>query len=242
MFAGYHHPDNPFVICGTSIEACGACPSRCAPIEQVRLVWRHTNIDRTHYHNDPNHVSVTETQNCLLKSALARTVDYSETIGDCWKRVVGTLLHVGLEMANQDGQSEVRVSEPIGRGYYLTGTMDRCTDEYIMDYKSMDSFRKTVDEQHVEQLSIYREMCGHDGDLLLAQVTRKGINVIDLEPINGALSACRERARELIDAVESGDLHHLPPLGRQIKFFRARQCDYCPHAIKSACDEIHPTT
>ena len=241
---GLRHHDNPFVVCGTSLSACENCPDRCVPLEQVRLVWANAvnGDDEGHYHNDDKVISVTETLLCTLKSVLARTVDYSESPKALSPRAAGTAMHKAMEAVNDDGCSEVMLTKRLSRGFSLMGTADRLTDDYVMDYKSMDSFRKTVDLQHEEQLSIYGEMAGGGRKLLLAQMTRKGIQIMEIEPIDGALDACIERAERMIDVLTGdAELESLPPLGREIKFFRNRQCDYCPYEIKKACDKLHPS-
>lgn len=234
------HHDFPTVWCGTSLSACEACEDRCKPIEQVRLAWRYGVTDPDHYHADPKVISVTETLLCLRKPVLERMVDYAESVEALAPRSTGTAMHVAYQDANDDGASEVGLAESLSRGYLLRGTADRLTGEYVMDYKSMDSFRKTVDRQHEEQLSIYAQMAGGGRKLLLAQMTRKGLNIMEVEEIDGALDNCIQRAEQIIDALEAGDPSLVPPAGREIKFNRNRQCDYCPYEVRQECERISP--
>ena len=238
------HPDNPWVWCGTSLSACEACDHQCEPLEQLRFVWAYgvNGDDPDHYHNDPKSISVTETLNCPRKSVLMRLMDYAESPSALAARAHGTAIHKAYEACQKDGHSEVTLSLPLSRGYTLRGTADRLLDDgCVKDFKNMDSFRKTLDVQHEDQLSIYGDMgVSVTARLVLSQVTRKGVQEMDATYNPEALPTCIARAEQMIDALESGDASILPPRGREIKHFRARHCDYCPYEIRQRCEEISP--
>lgn len=239
-----HHHENTYVWCGTSLSACEACDHKCQELEQLRFVWAFgvNGDDDDHYHHDDMSVSVTETLYCLRKEYLKRTMDYAESPAGLAARATGTAKHKARESVNKDGCSEVTLTLALSRGYTLCGTADRLTDEYIMDYKTMDAERKTVDVQHEDQLSIYGEMARlRDGKvrrLLLAQDTRRGLKTMDVEPVPEALDTCVYRAEQLITALVDATPLSLPALGREIRHHAKRHCDFCPAEIRTACEEM----
>jgi len=238
------HPDNPWVWCGESLSACEACDHKCEPIEQVRFAWAYgvKGDDEDHYHHDPRTISVTETLNCPRKSVLMRLVDYAESPRALAARAHGTAIHKAYEACNKDGCSEVRLSRPLSHGYTLGGQSDRIAGNEVKDYKSMDSFRKTLDVQHEDQLSIYADMAGiADPQLVLVQVTRKGVQEMAATYNPEAYNTCVARAESMIAVLEGeADVSALPPVGRDIKHFRSRHCDYCPYEVRRRCEEISP--
>lgn len=233
---GFNCPGNPFAR--KKIEDCEKCEDRCLPIEIVRWIWDTEMVQgKDHYHNDPMVLSVTETMrgSCLRKAYFNRTVDYTESPQDLMARSSGTGVHKRLEMANDDGCSEVGLSHDLGAGYTLKGTADRLTPEYVGDYKTVDAVRKTYDQSNAEQLSIYRDMAGgEERKLIIWQVARKKVAVHEVHYVQGALDACIERCHELIGGLKADSPELLPAEGKNIKFFKMTACDFCPHVDECA--------
>ena len=229
------------------IADCRKCEHPCfGSLEWVEVVWAETFEKEDHYHDDPMVVSVTETLGCLRKAWYQRTMDYAEAPEKLLARVTGSHMHWLAEMHNIKG-SEVAYDHELSRGYRLKGTADVSLPGIVKDYKTVDRPTKSLGggvrikedgtKVHIncEQLSVYadlKELQGEDEveTLEIIQVGRKAIATHDAYRVPGALATCIERAELLIDAVAKPDDDFLPKEGMDIKFFRAKMCDFCPFA------------
>ena len=202
-------------------------------IETLRLLWKVEFVDAAdHYHEDPKSISVTETMGCLRRAYYDRALKYAVEPETLKARVWGTIIHEAREKANPDGHSEVRLSVDLGNGYTLDGTADRLTDDYVLDYKTMDNPRKTYDVDNATQLSIYDEMAGGEPrSLQVLQDGRRKEQVHEVHRVDNALEAAKERALEIIDAVEAKCPTMLAREGAQtmMKFTKKPMCNWCPH-------------
>lgn len=234
-----------------SIEDCEACPTPCEPLPILRAKWRafvgHTAAE--HYHADPHSISITGVLPgaCIRQTALQNLIDYAETPAALHARWVGTCIHEAIAAAGSPGYywkegrlpegSEVQMSEDLGDGFTLDGTLDAVDGRFITDWKFKGFMPREGLDAVAPQLNAYMEMAGIEREPRAVAISPYEVREFALERIKGALAACRERAL-MVKAVqmEERPVSWLPAEGKQIKFSKGKtMCDYCPEAIRVAC-------
>jgi hypothetical protein len=240
-----------------TINDCEECENQCMPIPVLRSLWG-TFLGReaqNHYHADRKALSVTQCLGCLRQAVYEKLIDYTMPPQRMIPIFVGTAVHAQIEKYSYPGVSmqrghstdgaEVEASINIGDGYTLRGTADYIDkkNKQIWDWKFTSFLPKEPRQGVEEQLSIYAEMFAHYN---LDEANVFYISGFDYKPFplelqEGALEKCTARALRIkavleLDSMEAIGL--LEPEGKDISYGKKTACDYCPQAIRLACQGL----
>lgn len=239
-----------------TIDDCEECPNQCMPIPVLRAMWS-TFLGKeamSHYHNDAKAISVTQCLGCIRRAVLDTQVDYTSPPESMISMFVGTAVHAQIEKSSCLGLSmkqghstdgvEVEASIDLGDGYTLRGTADYIDKKakQIWDWKFTGFLPKEPRQNVEEQISIYAEMFSRYN---LNEAGVFYMSPFDYKPFpielqSGALEDCISRALEIKAVLESESKEAYGSLeleGEDILYGKKTACDYCPQAIRIACQK-----
>ena len=238
-----------------TINDCEECGHRCMPIPVLRALWS-TFLGReaqNHYHADSKAISVTQTIGCIRRAVLEKQIDYTMPPSRLIPMFVGTAVHNQIEKSTHSGASmvrghstdgaEVEANIDLGDCYTLRGTADYINPKAgeIWDWKFTAFVPKEPRSGVEEQVSIYAEMFSHYKleDAAVCYMSGLDYRLFPLDIQEGALEKCVGRALKIkavleLDSMEA--IGSLEPEGKDINYSKKTACDYCPQAIRLACE------
>ncbi|MAG36647.1 MAG: hypothetical protein CL878_10470 [Dehalococcoidia bacterium] len=189
---------------------CLSCSRATAPPRGRRCQFTYPLL-RALAHNDDGRegvgLSATGLVGCTRQTALEMLVDYTAYPHQLYPRLRGTLMHTGIEAQQGDDEGvivERRFQRSPAPGVELTGQPDEIDlhRQLIVDYKTVKAIPRSVREEHIWQLNLYRWLVADGQDLATGEPVAHDIQQLGIVYL--APSEVHKRRVRLLDLEQVG--------------------------------------